>query len=143
MESEFEQTPTKCIEEELTINVAAKIVYVDFTGRADRQSIIGLDTQSTLLRKVAPRQLVLLGSDKQKTSAINSFYNKIGKSSGSSSSATAGSQPKMIAAEFNKKIDVSSETHIFVAQLAPNLLNNLYWQSVGPSIQVAVTNAQI
>jgi len=46
------QIPTKCVATPRTLNIAAKIVYIDFEGRSDNKSV------KELLEKMKPRQLV-------------------------------------------------------------------------------------
>lgn len=39
MSSEVEEAPTKCVSQTVTVRVAAQVLFIDFEGRSDGESI--------------------------------------------------------------------------------------------------------
>ncbi|KAF6032670.1 Cpsf100 [Bugula neritina] len=64
---EDDNIPTKCVATPRTLNIAAKIVYIDFEGRSDNKSV------KELLEKMKPRQLILIHGTQDSTMSLAKY----------------------------------------------------------------------
>lgn len=88
------EVPTKCLEYEQTIYVAAKIVHIDFEGRSDGESL------KQIILALKPRRLILVRGSPQSTKIVCNF-------------AKMFSHNLIFTPRIGQCLNVTSESHIY------------------------------
>ncbi|KAK6182594.1 hypothetical protein SNE40_010244 [Patella caerulea] len=122
---EVTDLPTKCVSSTVTLDVNARIQYIDFEGRSDGESM------RKILERVKPRQLVLVRGTPAATETLAEFC--------TSSSLIQGKifQPKV-----GDSIDATTESRIFQAKLRDHLVTSLNF-STARDVELAWIDAQL
>ena len=116
--------PSKAIYTSVSVNLNARIAFVDFTGLHDKRSL------EMLIPLIHPRKLILIGGMKEETVALasecrNLLAAKVGMDLGSSQSAVDIFTPMV-----GETVDASVDTNAWMVKLSNNLVRRLKWQNV-------------
>lgn len=116
--------PSKANYSSVSVNMNARIAFVDFTGLHDKRSL------EMLIPLIHPRKLILVGGMKDETMALasecrNLLTAKVGADVSSSQSAVDIFTPMI-----GETIDASVDTNAWMVKLSNNLVRRLKWQNV-------------
>jgi len=123
--------PAKAVPISSSINVNARLSFVDFTGIHDQRSL------QMLIPLISPRKLVLTAGTKAETEALSADCREllaVNKTHSDGSSAVEIFTPAN-----SETVDVSVDTNAWVVKLSRNLVKRLQWQSVRMMNVVTVT----
>ncbi|ESO87748.1 hypothetical protein LOTGIDRAFT_234977 [Lottia gigantea] len=117
--------PTKCVASTVTLDVNARIQYIDFEGRSDGESM------RKILERVKPRQLVLVRGTPEATDTLAEYC--------TTSSLIQGTifKPRV-----GHTIDATTESRIFQAKLRDHLVTSLNFAKA-KDIELAWIDAQL
>lgn len=107
-----------------SVNMNARIAFVDFTGLHDKRSL------EMLIPLIHPRKLILVGGMKEETMALaaecrNLLAAKVGIDASSSQSAVDIFTPMV-----GETVDASVDTNAWMVKLSNSLVRRLKWQNV-------------
>lgn len=105
---DISEVPTKCISTTKTIDINATIMFIDFEGRSDGESI------KKIITMIKPRRLILVGGDEQSTKSLAAYC----KSSGAI-------QGKVFTPKLYEVVDATTESHIYQVKLKDSLVSSL------------------
>ncbi|KAB7495135.1 putative cleavage and polyadenylation specificity factor subunit 2 [Armadillidium nasatum] len=91
---ELEEPPTKCISQTVTVRVAAQVVFIDFEGRSDGESVL------KIMEAVHPTRIILVRGVRNDMQAFAQNLRSITKA-------------KVFTPKLGEIIDASLETHIY------------------------------
>lgn len=115
--------PHKTVQEEVELTVACEIMYIDFEGRSDGNSM------RKIISKVAPRKLILVhGSDLAKEDL--------------KSNLPASVCGEVFTPTVNQSVDITSESNIFRLNLKHELAASLNFSQFG-DYEVAYADGQV
>lgn len=106
-EEELYDIPSKCVEYEQTIYVAAKIVHIDFEGRSDGESI------KQIVLALKPRRLILVRGNPYSTKVVYNF-------------AKVFIDGKVFTPRIGQCLNVTTESHIYQVKLNLNYIRFNY-----------------
>ncbi|XP_076039081.1 cleavage and polyadenylation specificity factor subunit 2 [Oratosquilla oratoria] len=116
---EVEEQPTKCVSQTVTVRIAAQVLFIDFEGRSDGESI------KKLLEVIRPRRIILVrGLHSETQNFAQNIRNII-------------SHTKVFTPKLGEVINASSETHIYQIKLKESLVSTLMFQDAGKEMEVA------
>ncbi|CAH1731617.1 unnamed protein product [Aphis gossypii] len=115
--------PSKCVEYELNIYVAAKIVHIDFEGRSDGESI------KQIVLALKPRRLILIRGNHYSTKVVYNF-------------AKVFIDGKVFTPKIGHCLNVTTESHIYQVRLTDALLSTINLKR-GPNGDLAYLNAKL
>ena len=118
--------PTKLVYEDITVNVACIVEYMDFEGLSDGRSI------RNVITRVGPHSLILVNGSTEATESIKSYFQ----------SANITAKEKIYAPNIGETIDASSDIVSYKVNLSDSLLSTLSFTKLG-SYEVAWLDAQI
>jgi len=101
-EEDLFDVPSKCVEYEQNIYVAAKIVHIDFEGRSDGESI------KQIVLALKPRRLILVRGNPYSTKVVYNF-------------AKVFIDGKVFTPRIGQCLNVTTESHIYQVKI------NLYY----------------
>lgn len=101
--------PTKCIVEKRTLNIKCSLVYIDFEGRSDGESI------KRIVSIVKPRQLVLIHGNSDATSSLAEYCRKNNDME----------VKKVYTPCTGETVDATRESHIYQVKLRDSLVSAL------------------
>ncbi|KAJ3145453.1 cleavage and polyadenylation specificity factor subunit 2 [Geranomyces variabilis] len=105
---EEEQIPSKYITTDIVLNVRCKVIYIDFEGRSDGQSI------RNILPQVAPRKLILVRGSEEATKDLADYC-----------LATESITSEVFTPQIGECINVSAATNIYQVKLTDSLVSSL------------------
>ncbi|CAI6359782.1 unnamed protein product [Macrosiphum euphorbiae] len=115
--------PSKCVEFEQNIYVAAKIVQIDFEGRSDRDSL------KQVVLAIKPKHLILIRGNPYSTKAVYNF-------------AKVFLDSKVFSPRIGQCLNLTSESYIYQVHLTDSLLSTVNLKKV-PNGELAYINAKL
>lgn len=106
-EKEETEIPTKCICMIETLDILANVLYIDFEGRSDGESI------RKILTQVKPRQLILVRGNKTTIDRLADYCR---------SSVVQG---KVLVPRQNEVLDATTDSHIYQVKLKDSIVSAL------------------
>ena len=133
-EEETIEGPSKAVFTAHTVNVNARLAFVDFAGIHDQRSL------QMLIPLISPRKLILVAGTKEETEALAADCKSllaVNENDSDSNSAADIYTPSL-----NQTVDASVDTNAWAVKLTRNLVKRLQWQSV-LTMNVATLTAQL
>jgi len=122
-EEEDETIPTKCIAQQVAVDVRCRIEYVDYEGRSDGPSI------KRIVAQVAPRKMIIVhGSDESSQSLASHFSRHLGV-------------PVFVPAN-GEKANIPIDTNVYKVKLNDSLASSLSLVQVG-EYEVGYVNCKV
>ncbi|MCL4123063.1 UNVERIFIED_CONTAM: hypothetical protein GTU68_046074, partial [Idotea baltica] len=123
---ELEEAPTKCISQTVTVRLAAQIVFIDFEGRSDGESVL------KILESIHPGRIILVRGVRTDLQAFAQNLRTITKA-------------KVFTPKLGEIVDASLETHIYQVRLSEALVSSLLLQpaSGGKEVEVAWLDGRV
>ncbi|PVD25584.1 hypothetical protein C0Q70_13242 [Pomacea canaliculata] len=119
------EVPTKCVSSTVTLDINANVLYIDFEGRSDGDSI------RRYLTQIKPRQLVLIHGPEEATSSLADYCH------------TANAvQGRVFCPSVGDVIDATTERHIYQVRLRDQLASSLNFAKAR-DIELAWIDGQI
>lgn len=101
------EVPTKCISFMQTLDINASIMFIDFEGRSDSESI------RKILSMIKPRRLIIVRGPTDATEALATY-------------CTSGAvQGKVFTPNLLEVVDATTESHIYQVKLKDSLVSSL------------------
>ncbi|XP_067274317.1 cleavage and polyadenylation specificity factor subunit 2 [Pseudorasbora parva] len=108
MEQDLSDVPTKCISNTQTLEIRARVSYIDYEGRSDGDSI------KKIINQMKPRQLVIVHGPPEASQDL-----------AESCKAFSGKDIKVYMPKLQETVDATSETHIYQVRLKDSLVSSL------------------
>ncbi|MBN3325443.1 CPSF2 factor, partial [Atractosteus spatula] len=108
MDQDLSDVPTKCISSTETLEIKARITYIDYEGRSDGDSI------KKIINQMKPRQLVIVHGPPEASQDL-----------AESCKAFSGKDIKIYTPKHQETVDATSETHIYQVRLKDSLVSSL------------------
>ncbi|ELU12868.1 hypothetical protein CAPTEDRAFT_155355 [Capitella teleta] len=105
--TEKTEVPTKCISSSETLELRANILYIDFEGRSDG------DSMRKIISQVRPRQLILVRGSRESTESLAAFCRD------------APDIGKVYTPRLNELVDATTESKIFQVRLKDSVVSAL------------------
>uniref|UniRef100_A0A0B7A7B0 Cleavage and polyadenylation specificity factor subunit 2 n=1 Tax=Arion vulgaris TaxID=1028688 RepID=A0A0B7A7B0_9EUPU len=102
------EVPTKCISSTVTLDINARVQFIDFEGRSDGKSI------KKYLSQIRPKQLILIHGADDATRALGEFCQTAGFVEGN-----------VFCPNIGDIIDATTERHIYQVRLRDQLVSSL------------------
>lgn len=103
------EVPTKCIAVTVTLDINASILYIDFEGRTDGESM------RKILNQIKPRQLILVHGTEEATKSLAEYCRN-----------TPGMiQGNVFTPKIGETVDATTESHIFQVKLKDYMVSAL------------------
>ncbi|XP_008555336.3 probable cleavage and polyadenylation specificity factor subunit 2 [Microplitis demolitor] len=115
--------PTKCIRITRTINVNASIMYIDFEGRSDGESL------QKILAQLRPRRVVLVRGSQKDCQVLAQQAQSV--------------DARVFIPSQGETLDLTTETHIYHVKMTDALLRGLKYIKTQSGYNVARVNARI
>ncbi|GIY28510.1 cleavage and polyadenylation specificity factor subunit 2 [Caerostris extrusa] len=107
LSSNITEVPTKCISYMQTLDINASIMFIDFEGRSDSESI------KKILSMIKPRRLIIVRGPTEATEALATY-------------CTSGAvQGKVFTPHVLEIVDATTESHIYQVKLKDSLVSSL------------------
>ncbi|VVC44191.1 Cleavage and polyadenylation specificity factor 2, C-terminal,Metallo-beta-lactamase,Zn-dependent metallo- [Cinara cedri] len=106
---DLHEIPSKCLQYEEKIFVAAKIVQIDFEGRSDGESL------KQIVLALKPRRLLIIRSSEASSKIISNF-------------AKVSCESTVFSPGIGECLNVTSESHIYQVNLTNELLNSIHFK---------------
>jgi len=100
--------PTKCLMSNRTLEILANVVFIDFEGRSDG------DSMKKIIEKMRPRQLILVHGTEEATNSLADFCR-----------SQAIVQGKILTPKLFEFVDATTESNIFQVKLKDSLFSSL------------------
>jgi len=100
--------PTKCLMSNKTLEILANVVFIDFEGRSDGESV------KRIISQMRPRQLILVHGTVEATKSLADYCR--------SQSIVQG---KILTPRLFENVDATTESHIFQVKLKDSLFSSL------------------
>ncbi|CAK8692471.1 unnamed protein product [Clavelina lepadiformis] len=113
-----EEIPTKCVREQVTIEVKCSVTFIDFEGRSDGESML------KIVQQIKPREVILVRGDTKTTKRFADLIKKSLTPATSSSSLV-----QVFAPAVNEVVDTTKERHIYQVKLKDSLVGMLRFAS--------------
>jgi len=128
------QGPSKAVLTTHTVNVNARLAFVDFAGIHDRRSL------QILIPLISPRKLILVAGTKDETETLAADC----KSLLAAKEGDVDSNPAVdiFTPTLKQTVDASVDTNAWTVKLTRNLVKRLQWQSVR-AMNVVTLTAQL
>lgn len=108
MDQDLSDVPTKCIAATETIDIRARVTYIDYEGRSDGDSI------KKIINQMKPRQLIIVHGPPESSQDLAESCKIFG-----------GKDIKLYTPKLQETIDATSETHIYQVRLKDSLVSSL------------------
>lgn len=105
--------PTKCIKETFELNIKAKLMYIDYEGKSDGESI------KKLLSNIKPKNLIIVHGDEKSTKEMSEFCKN-----------QQIVQDRIFTPRIGEIADATTETQIYHVKLKDELVSSLQFQKV-------------
>ncbi|CAG5133239.1 unnamed protein product, partial [Candidula unifasciata] len=102
------EVPTKCISSTVTLDINARVQFIDFEGRSDGKSI------KKYLSQIRPKQLILIHGSDEATKALGEYCQTAGFVEGN-----------VYCPNIGDIIDATTERHIYQVRLRDQLVSSL------------------
>lgn len=100
--------PTKCMMSNKTLEILANVVFIDFEGRSDGESV------KRIISQMRPRQLILVHGTVEATKSLADYCRSQGIVQG-----------KILTPRLFENVDATTESHIFQVKLKDSLFSSL------------------
>ena len=128
------QGPSKAILTTHTVNVNARLAFVDFTGIHDRRSL------QILIPLISPRKLILVAGTKDETETLAADCKSL--LAVKEGDVDSNSVVDIFTPTLKQTVDASVDTNAWIVKLSRNLVKRLQWQSVR-AMNVVTLTAQL
>uniref|UniRef100_A0A4W3HDU5 Cleavage and polyadenylation specificity factor subunit 2 n=1 Tax=Callorhinchus milii TaxID=7868 RepID=A0A4W3HDU5_CALMI len=108
MDQDLSDVPTKCISTSDTIEIRARVTYIDYEGRSDGDSI------KKIINQMKPRQLIIVHGPPESSQDLAESCKGFG-----------GKDIKIYTPKLHETVDATSETHIYQVRLKDSLVSSL------------------
>ncbi|XP_016317181.1 cleavage and polyadenylation specificity factor subunit 2-like [Sinocyclocheilus anshuiensis] len=108
MEQDLSDVPTKCTSITQTLEIRARVTYIDYEGRSDGDSI------KKIINQMKPRQLIIVHGPPEASQDL-----------AESCKAFSGKDIKVYTPKLQETVDATSETHIYQVRLKDSLVSSL------------------
>ncbi len=105
--------PTKCVTEQFDLNIKAKLMYIDYEGKSDGESI------KKLLSNIKPKNLIIIHGDEKSTNEMAEFCKN-----------QQIVQDRIFTPRIGEIADATLETQIYHVKLKDELVSSLQFQKV-------------
>jgi cleavage and polyadenylation specificity factor subunit 2 len=103
---DLSEIPTKCISVKQRVDILANVVFIDFEGRSDGESI------KKILTQIKPRQLILVHGTEAATKSLADYCKDV----------VSG---KVLVPQMGEVVDATTESHIFQVKLKDSVVSAL------------------
>lgn len=110
---EQEEIPTKCVSETIALDVRCKLVYIDYEGRSDGESI------KKILSNVKPKNLVIIHGNEKSTREMKEYCQK-----------HQIVQDRIFTPKIGEIVNATLETQIYNIKLKDELVSSLKFQKI-------------
>ncbi|GFR92931.1 cleavage and polyadenylation specificity factor subunit 2, partial [Elysia marginata] len=110
-QQDISEVPTKCIASKVTLDINARVQFIDFEGRSDGKSV------KKYLSQIKPKQLILVHGSEEATRSLGEFCQASGFVEGS-----------VYCPNIGDVIDATTERHIYQVRLRDHLVSSLTFQ---------------
>lgn len=110
---EQEEIPTKCVSETIALDVRCKLVYIDYEGRSDGESI------KKILSNIKPKNLVIIHGSEKSTKEMKEYCQK-----------QQIVQDRIFTPKIGEIVNATLETQIYNIKLKDELVSSLKFQKV-------------
>jgi cleavage and polyadenylation specificity factor subunit 2 len=117
---EEEAVPTKTVTTVLTLNINAKISFIDFEGRSD------CDSLKQIISTIKPRRLVLVKGSPEATEALANHCSNM-----------KDFLDKVLTPKVGDVVDATTESHIYQVRLLDSLVSSLSFKTAKSGEQLA------
>lgn len=107
------EIPTKCVTETFELNIKAKLMYIDYEGKSDGESI------KKLLSNIKPKNLIIIHGDEKSTKEMSEFCKN-----------QQIVQDRIFTPKIGEIADATLETQIYHVKLKDELVSSLEFQKV-------------
>nr|KAF6499611.1 cleavage and polyadenylation specific factor 2 [Molossus molossus] len=108
MDQDLSDVPTKCISMTESIEIKARVTYIDYEGRSDGDSI------KKIINQMKPRQLIIVHGPPEASQDLAECCRAFG-----------GKDIKVYMPKLHETVDATSETHIYQVRLKDSLVSSL------------------
>uniref|UniRef100_A0A673GEZ4 Cleavage and polyadenylation specificity factor subunit 2 n=1 Tax=Sinocyclocheilus rhinocerous TaxID=307959 RepID=A0A673GEZ4_9TELE len=108
MEQDLSDVPTKCTSTTQALDIRARVMYIDYEGRSDGDSI------KKIINQMKPRQLIIVHGPPEASQDL-----------AESCKAFSGKDIKVYKPKLQETVDATSETHIYQVRLKDSLVSSL------------------
>ncbi|KAM9067355.1 cleavage and polyadenylation specificity factor subunit 2 isoform X2 [Antechinus flavipes] len=108
MDQDLSDVPTKCISATESIEIKARVTYIDYEGRSDGDSI------KKIINQMKPRQLIIVHGPPEASQDLAECCRAFG-----------GKDIKVYMPKLHETVDATSETHIYQVRLKDSLVSSL------------------
>ncbi|XP_062857770.1 cleavage and polyadenylation specificity factor subunit 2 [Trichomycterus rosablanca] len=108
MDQDLSVIPTKCTSSTETLEIRARVAYIDYEGRSDGDSI------KKIINQMKPRQLIIVHGPPETSQDL-----------ADSCKAFSGKDIKVYTPKLQETVDATSETHIYQVRLKDSLVSSL------------------
>lgn len=115
---EMEEAPTKCVSQTVTVRVTAQVLFIDFEGRSDGESI------RKIVEAMHPLRVILVRGSQTDLQAFAQNIRSMTKA-------------KVFTPCLGEIVNASMESHIYQVKLAESLVSSLVLQQAGRDVEVA------
>ncbi|KAK8393691.1 hypothetical protein O3P69_006784 [Scylla paramamosain] len=115
---EMEEAPTKCVSQTVTVRVAAQVLFIDFEGRSDGESI------RKIVEAMHPLRVILVRGSHTDLQAFAENIRSMTKA-------------KVFTPSLGQVVNASMESHIYQIKLSESLVSSLALQPAGREMEVA------
>ncbi|XP_006812203.1 LOW QUALITY PROTEIN: cleavage and polyadenylation specificity factor subunit 2-like [Saccoglossus kowalevskii] len=107
MEPDISDVPTKCISKDVTLDILCPVIFIDFEGRSDGESI------RKIISIMKPKQVIIVHGTEEATESFGEYCR-----------VTAGIS-KVLLPRVDETVDATMESHIFQVKLKDALVSSL------------------
>ncbi|XP_013796145.1 cleavage and polyadenylation specificity factor subunit 2 isoform X4 [Apteryx mantelli] len=108
MDQDLSDVPTKCISATESMEIKARVTYIDYEGRSDGDSI------KKIINQMKPRQLIIVHGPPEASQDLAECCRAFG-----------GKDIKVYVPKLHETVDATSETHIYQVRLKDSLVSSL------------------
>ncbi|KAI0233701.1 Cleavage and polyadenylation specificity factor subunit 2 [Lamellibrachia satsuma] len=106
---DISEVPTKCVITHDTLDVCANVIFIDFEGRSDGESL------RKILGQTKPRELIIVHGTKEATKSLATYCRN----------TRDIVQGRVFEPSLNEVIDVTTESHIYQVKLKDSVVSAL------------------
>ncbi|KAG7164338.1 cleavage and polyadenylation specificity factor subunit 2-like [Homarus americanus] len=115
---DMEEVPSKCVSQTVTVRVAAQVLFIDFEGRSDGESI------RKIVESMHPLRVILVRGSQTDLLAFSENIRSM-------------TRAKVFTPSLGQVVNASMESHIYQIKLAESLVSSLMLQPAGRDMEVA------
>ncbi|ROT74637.1 probable cleavage and polyadenylation specificity factor subunit 2 [Penaeus vannamei] len=115
---DIEEPPSKCVSQTVTVRVTAQVLFIDFEGRSDGESI------RKIVEAMHPLRVILVRGSPTDLQAFSQNIRSMTKA-------------KVFTPSLGEVVNASMESHIYQVKLAESLVSSLMLKPAGREVEVA------